>query len=109
MDALWETLSAIFLCLFSWMKYRFDYIQRCFGFKSDLTWVMRSLNRFTPWNQSNGVKLRITPDGSQTDTWTSDLEARTYRYYGNGPMFTIQTSTYLFYVSTQIYSQFVLI
>ncbi|KAK3570590.1 hypothetical protein QTP86_023651 [Hemibagrus guttatus] len=30
-----------------------------------------------------------------------DQEARTYRYHGNGPMFTIQTSKYLFYVDIE--------
>lgn len=99
MDPLWETLSALFLCLFSWIKYSFNYIQRRFGFKSDLTWVMKSLNRYTAWSHSNVDKIRSMPDGSQTDTWKMDQEARTYRYHGNGPMFTIQTSTYVFYVS----------
>ncbi|MCJ8733154.1 hypothetical protein PDJAM_G00219900 [Pangasius djambal] len=42
-----------------------------------------------------------TPDGNQTDTWEMDQEARTYRYHGNGPMFTIQTSTYVFYVDVE--------
>lgn len=99
MDALWETLSALLLSLFSWIKYSFDYIQRCFGFKSDLTWVMQNLNRFTMWSRSHADKMRSMPDGSQRDRWKMDQEARTYRYHGNGPMFTIQTSTYIFYVS----------
>lgn len=108
MDALWEIISALFLCLFSWIKYSFNYIQRRFGFKSDLTWFVKNLNRFTAWSHSNVDKIRSVPDGRQIDTLEMDQEARTYCYHGNGPMFTIQTSTYLFYVSAQIYSQVVL-
>lgn len=105
MDALWKTLSALFLCLFSWLKCSFDYIQRRFGFKSDLTWVMKSLNRSTARSCSDVDKIRSLYEGSQTDTWKTDQEARTYCYHGNGPMFTIQTSTCIFYVSSQIYWQ----
>ncbi|XP_017321478.1 kelch-like ECH-associated protein 1B isoform X2 [Ictalurus punctatus] len=104
MDALWETLSALLLSLFSWIKYSFDYIQRCFGFKSDLTWVMQNLNRFTMWSRSHADKMRSMPDGSQRDRWKMDQEARTYRYHGNGPMFTIQTSTYIFYLAEELSS-----
>ncbi|KAB5574738.1 hypothetical protein PHYPO_G00212490 [Pangasianodon hypophthalmus] len=101
MDALWETLSALFLSLVSWIKYSFEYIQRCFGFKRDLTWVMKCQNRFTARSHSNVDEIRSMPDGNQTDTWEMDQEARTYRYHGNGPMFTIQTSTYVFYVDVE--------
>ncbi|KAF7698896.1 hypothetical protein HF521_003638 [Silurus meridionalis] len=33
--------------------------------------------------------------------WKRNPEARTYCYHGNGPMFTIQTSMYLFYVDIE--------
>lgn len=60
---------------------------------------MKSLNSFTAWSHSDVDKIKSKPEGSQTYTWKMDQEARTYRYHKNGPMFTIQTSTYPFYVS----------
>ncbi|KAI5623825.1 kelch repeat and BTB domain-containing protein 13-like [Silurus asotus] len=62
---------------------------------------MKGQNRVTALTHFNVDKIRSPPDDNQTDLWKRNPEARTYCYHGNGPMFTIQTSMYLFYVDIE--------
>ncbi|TSK38336.1 Carnitine O-palmitoyltransferase 1, liver isoform [Bagarius yarrelli] len=77
-----------------------------FALASHFFWGLWSIIQAKISKIEFGYMVKSAPEGSQTDTWKMDQEARTYRYYGNGPMFTIQTSTYVFYVDIERLSEY---
>ncbi|XP_062860930.1 kelch-like protein diablo [Trichomycterus rosablanca] len=97
MGKIWQTVSALILCLGLWIKCSFKYIQKNFWFSGGLTWIKSTRKKVLDYS---GVSITGDTE-SETETWKIDQEARTYRCHGNGPMFTIQTSMHLFYADLE--------
>ncbi|XP_026870919.2 LOW QUALITY PROTEIN: kelch-like protein 28 [Electrophorus electricus] len=101
MDSIWQSISALFLYLSSWVEHGFCLIQYSLGFKDALTRVKRRLSKLGVWGHSNANTVRSESNGSQSEMWKMDLESRTYHYHGNGPMVAVQTSTHMFYADLE--------
>ncbi|XP_066540395.1 kelch repeat and BTB domain-containing protein 11 [Hoplias malabaricus] len=103
MEALWQAVSTLLICLGSWVNglIGFTYIQESLRVEGVLVWVKLILTRLGMWGHFNADTNRVEPNSKQAERWTTDQESRTYHYHSNGPLVAVQTSTHVFYVDLE--------